>query len=323
MTDLQKQLAKAFPAENFEFDKPLAPLTYFKIGGPAEVFLEITSENQAQKILDFAHENQVRITILGGASNVIISDKGLRGIVLNIKADSVQKLQKIDQQIDNKTIVEAESGIKTALLVSKTVALGLQGLEYFLGVPGTLGGAVYNNSHYLGQLIGDHIDQVYVLKPGSEGYWLSHEECDFAYDHSRFHSTNELIWKTHFALLPGNRDESNQKIAEATRYRATTQPLGIPSSGCIFQNVPNTPELQERFEQFADKSHVPGGFLIDKAGLKGKRVGSIEVSDKHAAWMINLGDGKSEDVRKLIDLVKSEVNTKFGVNLKEEVFFLE
>jgi glucose-6-phosphate isomerase len=122
--------------------------------------------------------------------------------------------------------------------------------------------------------------------------------------------------------FPGLSDWIEQLIAESTRHRAQTQPLGEASSGCIFRNVPNTTQLQELFPQFKDQSEVPAGFLIDQAGLKGERVGGIEISQKHAAFFVNTGSGSSDDVMKLIDHVKTVIHAKFGVQLQEEVFYL-
>jgi UDP-N-acetylmuramate dehydrogenase len=189
-------------------------------------------------------------------------------------------------------------------------------------VPGTLGGAVYNNAHYLSDLISEHINRVLVIDRQGQEKWLSKAECDFKYDYSRFQKTKEIILAAEFSLSLGNPQESQARIREATLYRAQTQPLGMPSSGCIFQNVPNDPNLQKLFPQFAERSHVPGGFLIDQAGLKGERVGDVEVSQKHAAFFVNHGTGTSEQVEELVTKVKQRVKAKYGVELHEEVFYL-
>lgn len=268
----------------------------------------------------FCHQHDIKITLFGGASNVIVADQGIKGLVLHL---TNQDLAITDQKIGDKTIIHAEAGIKMALLVSQIVQQGYQGLEYFLGVPGTLGGAIYNNSHYLSHLIGEHVHGVEVINRQGELRWLTQEECEFGYDSSRFQKSKELIFSVDFALLPGDKAASQTLIKEATEYRANTQPLGTPNSGCIFENAPNTEQLKKLFPQFADKSHVSGGFLIDQAGLKGTRIGDIEVSDKHAAFFINKGQGTASDVKKLITQVKRTVKEKFGVELHEEVFYLE
>jgi UDP-N-acetylmuramate dehydrogenase len=193
---------------------------------------------------------------------------------------------------------------------------------YFLGVPGTVGGAIFNNAHYLEDLIGDHVSKVKIATQQGKIYWVDHDDCDFEYDHSRFQKSQEIILEAEFCLKPGSKIKSMELISKATRYRAQTQPLGLPSSGCIFQNVPNTASLKSQFPAFTQKKFVGAGFLIDQAGLKGTKVGGISISHKHAAFFVNDGAGTSQDVEKLLTLVKKTVKAKFGVSLKEEVFFL-
>jgi UDP-N-acetylmuramate dehydrogenase len=318
MTTLQKQLTTTFPDLPFQLDYDLSKQTYFKVGGHAEIYLELADRELIIALVKYIQDKQLKLTIFGGGSNVIVADEGIQGLVLKLTNDDFTVLEK---QAD-KTKVQAGSGLKTALLVRQTVDAGLTGLEYFLGVPGNLGGAVYNNAHYLQELLSEHISQVEIINKQGEAEWLSQKDCQFDYDASRFQTSHEVILQVEFALTIGSKEESQEKIRQATLYRAQTQPLGLPSSGCIFQNTPNTPELKKRFPQFADRSHVPGGFLIDQAGLKGEREGDIEVSDKHAAFFVNLGQGKASDIKKLINRVKSTVKQKFGVELREEVFWL-
>lgn len=312
-TSLQTSLAHTFPEFPFSFDFPLAPLTYFKIGGPAEVYIELSQRQDIISLVSFCYQEHIPLTLLSGASNVIVADEGIAGVVLRMTNDQV---------VVDGTTVTAGAGIKTALLVRATVDNKLTGLEYFLGVPGHLGGAVYNNAHYLHHLIGDHITRVEIIDSTGNPRWLSHDECDFGYDHSRFHRTKELILTVEFSLQPGTTEASNDLIRQATLYRAQTQPLGEPSSGCIFQNAPMTPDLAERFPEYKDRTHIGGGFLIDQAGLKGAREGGIEVSHKHAAFFVNKGEGTAAEVKKLVARVQETVKEKFGVTLKPEVFFL-
>lgn len=319
MSATQDLFRQQFPQLSFKADFILAPLTYFKIGGPAEVYLELDNVEDIRQVVNFCRTEQLPLTILGGASNVIVADEGVKGVVLHPINNQVELT---DQEVESKRIVRAGAGIKTALLVSQTVDWGLQGLEYFLGVPGTLGGATYNNAHYLSDLVGQHIHQVEIVNNRGELEWLTNAQSEFGYDQSRFQTTKEVITRVELALAPGNREASQALIKEATLYRAQTQPLGLPSSGCIFQNAPNTPDLQQRFPRFADKQFVPGGFLIDQAGLKGTREGDVEVSDKHAAFFVNRGTGTAADVRKLVEKVKSSVKDQFGVELHEEVFYI-
>jgi UDP-N-acetylmuramate dehydrogenase len=313
MTDWRAEFIESFPDLDCKRDWSLKQQTYFKVGGMAELFLQISELATLQKVVHYCYSHQVRLTLLGGASNVIVSDQGITGVVIQLTATHCEVLE---------NTVQAGAGLKTALLVSKTVAAGLTGLEYFLGVPGTVGGAVLNNAHYLSHLISQYVVRVQVVTETGEVLWLSKQDCDFGYDHSRFQTSREIIWQVEFQLPAGDAETSKALIREATEYRAKTQPLGWPSSGCIFQNVPNTSELQVLFPQFREHEFVPGGFLIDQAGLKGLRVGDIEVSDKHAAFMINHGQGTSLELQELIKQVKTAVKAKFGVELQEEVFYL-
>ena len=319
MTTTQSKLSATFPHLEWNFDVPLAPRTYMKIGGPAEALLQATDVNTIKDVITFCTNEAIPVTILGGASNVIISDDGVRGLLLFVTIDTFKVL---DEKDDSCIFIQAGAGIKMAALVSQTVSAGATGLEYFLGVPGTLGGAIYNNAHYLTDLIGTHVESVHVLSKDGTDHWVKAEDCAFAYEHSRFQNSNEIILEVIFKLKKGDKESSLTKIAHATQYRAKTQPLGIPSSGCIFQNVPNTPKLQKQFPDFAEKPYVPGGYIIDQAHLKGTKIGGIQVSTKHAAWFENDGTGTSQDV-KTFRTVKDRVKKEFDVELHEEVFYLE
>jgi UDP-N-acetylmuramate dehydrogenase len=319
MTKLQEKIKSHFPHLNLQFDFMLSKITYFKVGGPAEVFVELKEEQELIDLLSFCRENKIKHLIIGGASNVIVADDAIKGIVIKYINSDISKVI----EDDNFSIIEANSGIKMPILVSTTVKWGLTGLELFLGVPGMLGGAIYNNAHYLSDLISEHVYSVKVLDCDGKVIWVSAENCGFRYDHSRFQNSGEIIMAARFKLKHGDPAESQELIKKATEYRAKTQPLGMPSSGCIFQNVPNNDQLKKQFPQFVEKEFVPSGFLIDQAGLKNSKQGNIEVSDKHAAFMVNLGGGTTNDLRKLIHKVKDKVKEKFGVELKEEVFYIE
>jgi len=326
MTNHQTLLSQAFPDIPWQLDKELAAQTYFKLGGSAEMYWDCSSLEQLQEVLLFCSENAVPISLLGGASNVIVADTGIQGLCIHPNSKEWQESQTPPTNPANKRYI-AGTGLQTALVVRKSLESNLTGLEYFLGVPGMLGGAVANNAHYDPFLIGQFISRVQVLTPRGEVLWLLQSECQFGYDYSRFHASKEVIWAVEFELALGNAERSKEMIAAATRKRAATQPLGEPSSGCVFQNVPNTPELKERFPQFKDKTELPTAFLIDQAGLKGTRRGDIEISTKHAAFFINMGaatgTGKSQDVLELIQLVKEKLKQLYDVDLKEEVFYLQ
>lgn len=316
--DNLKELKKTFPQLKFKINFPLSRITYFQIGGKAEVLTQISSRQQMIKLVDFCRQHDIKYLILGGASNVIVSDEGFKGLVILIRHD---ELKVIDKK-ENSTTICADSGLQTAVLVKRAVDLGLTGLEVFTGIPGRLGGAIYNNSHYQQELIGNYVSRVEVINTKGDVVWLNVTDCEFSYDESRFQRTNEPILRVEFTLPYGDKNTSAQLIKESTLYRIKTQPLGFPSSGCIFKNVPNTKHLKQLFPQYQEKLYISAGFLIDQAGLKGLSKGSVEVSKKHAAFLINTNGGKAKDVEFLIDQIKVKIKEKFGVDLEEEVFWV-
>lgn len=329
MTTLYSTLSDRFPDLPWQTEAPLAPWTYMKIGGPAEVLWEAHDLEALVDVIRFCRDNGFPVSILGGASNVLIADSGLRGLVILNRCEAGEVLPAAAARellpvplhgvIGEQSVVLAESGIKTALLVKLSLDNQLSGLEPFLGVPGTLGGAIFNNSHYTEELIGTFVAAVEVLDDQGNRNWLSQAECEFGYDRSRFHQTNEVILQVMFTLQPGDAQTSQEKIREATIKRATTQPLGTANSGCMFRNVEVPPEKRDEYE---GKSHLSAGWLIDQAGLKGHRVGQIVVSDKHANFMVNEGGGTAEQVQELVNQVQAKVLEKFGVELIPEVFFI-
>lgn len=306
---------------DFHFDYPLSSKSYFKIGGNAEVFYEAKSRQEIMDLLLFCKKNEIKFTVIGGTSNAIIADEGLKGLTLYIDLKDFKILEETAEEL----VLEAGVGIKTSQLVMKAAEFAGTGLEGFIGVPGVLGGAIYNNAHYLNDLIADHIKEVEVLDLDQEEIVsFSREKCEFAYEQSIFqHNKNLIIISATFALKKGNAEKIKADTRSAIERRQNTQPLNLPSCGCVFRNPANTEELRQKFPQFADKEFIPAGFLIDQAGLKGTKEGDIAISDKHAAFFVNLGQGKAEDVKKLIAKVKAVVSSKFNVILEEEVFYLK
>lgn len=318
--NLEQLFKQHFPSFDFLFAYPLALKSYFKIGGQAEVFYAAKNRQQVIDLLLFCKKQKIKFTILGGTSNAIIADEGLRGLVLNLDFKELKPISKTNEEL----IFQADSGAKTSALVGKVAALGGSGLEGFIGVPGTVGGAIYNNAHYLKDLIGDNIQQIEVFDLEQEKItFFSREKCEFAYEKSIFQKNKNLvIFSAYFALKKSSLEEIMQKVKAAIEKREATQPLHEPSCGCVFQNPENNNHLKKLFPQFGEAQFIPAGFLIDQAGLKGTKEGDIQISEKHAAFFVNLGQGKASDVKKLIERVKTVVLEKFGVILKEEVFYL-
>lgn len=329
-TSTYSLLTTQFPNLPWQSELSLAPSTYMKIGGPAEVAWEAYDLNTFIEVIRFCWDRRIELTILGGASNVLIDDAGLRGLViLNrcsqqevLPAAAARELLPVPLHgvvVDELSYLLCESGQKTSLLVGFSVQNGLTGLEPFLGVPGTLGGAIFNNSHYTQELIGNFVVAVEILDTQGNRVWLSQSECDFGYDMSRFHQSGEVVLRVMFGLAQGEKATSQQKIAEATVKRATTQPLGTANSGCMFRNVEVPVERQSEYN---GQSHLSAGWLIDQAGLKGLQVGGAVVSDKHANFVVNTGTATAADVRELVKQIQQKIAEQHGVELVPEVFFL-
>jgi len=276
-------------------NEPLASHTTFKIGGPADFFVEVEEEEKLLKLIKLLKELKLPYFILGGGSNLLVADEGFRGVVV--------KIANCELRIANFKII-AGAGVSLGRLVELAAKNSLTGLEFAAGIPGTVGGAVRGNAGAWGQAIGDRVKRVKVLTPQGEIKWIGASDCHFSYRQSRFKKTKEIILEVELELEKGNKKEIQEKISQNLAKRAT-QPKE-PSAGCIFVNP----------------KPLVAGELIDKCGLKGKRIGDAQISPKHANFIVNLGKAKAADVNKLIKLIKEKVKEKFGVELEEEIFLL-
>lgn len=297
---------------------PLAKHTYFKLGGVADLFVEVKTKDELVEAVRYAIDSKLPYLVLGGGSNVLVSDDGFRGLVIKNRTSTVRikgfagggAKGKLDLK---EAIVEAESGVTANYLIRYTLDEGLAGLEDMLGLPGTVGGAVYNNSHHLDKLFADHIIEVEAIGTDGQLKKYTNAECQFAYDYSIFHKTKETILSASFQLKRGDKAALWEVATAAVKRRSSTQPLGLPSSGCMFKNI----TLADRMRLGVPTASA--GYLIDKAGLKGLRVGGAVVSDVHANFIINDGTATSRDVSSLVEDIKQKIKDKFGVSLVEEV----
>ena len=285
---------------------PLAPVTTFKVGGPAEWLLETSNADELLDALRLAHRAGVGVTILGGGSNVLIGDGGIRGLVIRPRGGRVEQLGPGEIRVDAPMTING--------LVRWTINHGVAGLEAWAGTPGTVGGAIFGNAHFAGRLIGDLVRSVRLANESGETRDLSRSEMEFGYDRSRLQRTREVVLSAVFAVSSGDpaalRDVARQSLA----YRKKTQPLETPSAGCIFQN-PDPRQVPRDIPPSA-------GALVDRAGLKGTAIGGARVSAAHANFIVNEGTATAADVRRLIELCRERVQQKFGVALKEEIVYL-
>ena len=278
----------------------LAPYTSFGIGGPADYFCEVKNQQELVEAIKWAGGKKIPYFILGLGTNVLIADRGFKGLVIKNQNAKIRM-----QNNNSKFKIIVESGVSLAKLVSFSIKHKLSGLENLAGVPGTIGGAVVGNAGTKQGNIGQLIDKVTVLSKDGGFLDLNQEECQFKYRQSRFQKTKEIILKAELLLKKTQAGKIKKKIDQVLLTRKD-QPQGM-STGSIFKNPDH------------GKS---AGWLIEKCGLKGKKIGKAMISLKHANWIINTGNAKAADVLRLIRLAKERVKHRFGIKLNEEIFLM-
>lgn len=301
--------------------EPMFKHTTFKIGGNALFYIDVEKIDDLIKAVKLANKLKLPFFLFGGGSNIIISDKGINGLVIKNNCRSFEivhlsgrvKNRKLDF---DKVLVYAESGVLMSQLVRYTIDHGLAGLEYQMGLPGTVGGAIYMNSNFPKKdaYVGDYLYSAKILTKEGEIKEVNKSYFGFGYDKSILQKSNEILLSVIFKLEPGNKKMLWEKATEALSYRSSTQPKGV-CAGCAFRNI----SIADAMQASTPNLITSAGYLIDKAGLKGKQIGDAVVSDMHANFIMNKGNAKAEDVVSLINLIKSEVKKKFGVELQLEV----
>jgi len=275
--------------------EPLAPHTWMGIGGPAQYLAEPRSREELQSLVRRAADEGLPIRVLGGGSNVLVRDEGVAGVVVRLPAPAFHQIQ-----VD-KHVLTAGGGARLGHVISTAVRGGLAGLETLVGIPGTIGGALHGNAGSQGGDIGQWTFQAEVLTREGEIITRRREELVFSYRES---SLDELvILEAQFQLEPEDPQEVTKRMQKQWIVKKAAQPLAHQSAGCIFKNPRG----------------ISAGMLIDKAGLKGTRVGGAEVSDRHANFIVVDRDASSHDVLQLIDLVRSHVAEQLGVELELEI----
>ena len=275
-------------------NEPMASHTTFKIGGEADWFVCAEQPDQAAKVLRFCHVNHIPLLTVGNGSNLLVSDKGIEGVVLRITANEVT--------VDG-TRITAQAGASLTRVCLAACSSGLSGLEFAYGIPGTVGGAVYMNAGAYGGQLSDVVESVTVLDRNGETMELSAEQMEFGYRHSVLFEQPLLVWAVTFRLNEGVPVAIRETMEEHMTARKHKQPLEFPSGGSFFKR----PE-----GQFA-------GALIEQCGLKGRTVGGAQISEKHAGFVINCGGATCADVMELCRQVQQEVQMTYGVTLEREV----
>jgi len=289
-------------------DAPLSGLTTFRVGGPADFLAEVGTIVELAELLSLAAVCAVPVTVIGGGSNVVVSDKGIRGLVIR------PILTGITQPAPD--TVRAEAGVTINGLVRWTVGRGLAGVEDWAGTPGTVGGAIYGNAHWAQRNIGDLVRRVMLASRAGVLSVVEAVDLEFSYDTSRLQRSGEIAVWAEIGVTRGEPGALREKARASLHYRKDTQPLAMPSAGCIFQNPDSLREV------IPDGIPASAGALVDRAGMKGRAIGGARISERHANFIVNDGTATAADVRALAEAAREAVRERFGVTLRDEVVWL-
>ncbi len=299
----------------------LAPYTTLKIGGPADLFAEARTTADLVAYVTQARKLKIPVFVLGGGSNLLIGDGGFRGLVVRnltsaITIRAMKGILRGGQEMGT-VFVEADGGVPINKLVRFTVEEGFGGLEMHLGLPGTVGGAVYMNSKWTKPVgyVGDVVYQALILTPHNEEKLVPKSYFHFGYDTSSIQKTGDIVLRVVFALTRGKKEELWKRANESISYRRETQPQGVLSPGCTFRNISESAALSVPTPNHTTSA----GFLVDHAGCKGMTIGDAQISPVHANFILNRGKATASDVVKLIERARSQVQKQFGVRLEEEI----
>jgi|TARA_Y100000780_G_C13630408_1_gene396263 UDP-N-acetylmuramate dehydrogenase len=279
------------------FDEPLAKHTTFGIGGPADCMVFPETREELSKLLKYAYQKKISAIFIGSGSNILVWDKGFDGIVISLKKSFKNLTIKRNSQI----IVEA--GVMLGTMVKQAMAAEIGGLESLIGVPGTVGGALIMNAGAFGSEISKYFEEAKTMTIEGDTKSYKKGEIEFSYRHSTF-PKNEILLEATFQCKRGKPAEILKDRKVASDGRKSNQPLKFRSAGSIFKNPSDS---------------LAAGYLIDKTGLKGTERGGAAISEKHANFIVNMGDATAADVLYLIKLAKKYVAKKFHINLELEV----
>ena len=308
MIDFASAAQAVFGPDRVRANVALAPLTTFRVGGPADWLVETRSADEIVAALRLARAAEVPATILGGGSNVLVADRGVRGLVIRTRGGEVRA--------EGEDHIRADAAVTINGLVRWTITHGRAGLEAWAGTPGTVGGAVFGNAHFGGRLIGDLVTEVRLATRDGATTDVLRSAMAFGYDRSRLQDTGEILLSAVFRVSPGDPAELRATARASLGFRKRTQPLDTPSAGCIFQNPqPDRDAVPEGIPWSA-------GALVDRAGLKGAAAGGARVSPTHGNFIVNDGAATAAEIKGLIDRCRAAVRDRFGVELRDEIVLL-
>ena len=286
-------------AKELLLEEPMAKHTSFRIGGPADVLAQPADEAELAALLKRAAEHAVPVTLIGNGSNLLVRDKGIRGLVIKL-SNSFSDMKALGNELT------FGSGISLAMASKKAASLSLSGLEFAVGIPGTIGGAVYMNAGAYDGEMAKVVTSVQVMDRQGQSSQLKADELDFSYRHTALQNSGLIVTSVTVSLQPGEAESIKAKMDDFSQRRIAKQPLELPSAGSMFKRPVG---------YFA-------GTLIEQTGLKGYTVGGAQVSTKHAGFVVNVGGATAKDVLQLISDVQARVLAAQGVQLEPEVLVL-
>jgi UDP-N-acetylmuramate dehydrogenase len=285
-----------------KISEPLARYTSMKVGGPADFFIDVETAPALTRVLRTLHQTGTNFCLLGNGSNVLISDRGVRGAVIHLTGE----FKRIEWRQEGEIVqVRAGAAFAVTQLVRSAARKGYAGLEFAEGIPGTIGGALFMNAGAYGSEFEKIVDQVNGFTREGEPIRFARDEMTFTYRDSHL-PPGMVVTEVGLQLRPADSAKISSNVRELVAKRKNSQPSGYPNSGSMFRNPAG---------DFA-------GRLIEAAGLKGKQIGHAQISERHGNFIINLGGARGEDVRQLLELVRAEVKAQFGVELEPEVRLL-
>lgn len=294
-----RALSRFVPEENIRLQEPMAGHTTFRIGGPADCFVQIENKEQLINVQRYLKQVEIPFFVLGNGSNLLVSDKGYRGVILQVG-------QKISRITVEGNVITAQAGASMSQIARAALEYGLTGLEFASGIPGTIGGGVVMNAGaYDGELSGIVI-QVNVVNGEGEYMELENDSMEFGYRTSIIRNNPFTVTEVLLKLEKGDREQIKAKMEDLAARRREKQPLEYPSAGSTFKRP---------------KGYFAGKLIMD-AGLRGFQIGGARVSEKHCGFIVNMGNATAEDVRNVIGEVRERVKERFRVDLEPEILFL-
>ena len=297
LTEFQKKIAALLPNLELRMNESMAKHTSFRIGGGAEVMAFPKTETELAELLKVSALLDCKCAILGAGTNVLAPDEGITGLVICLK-DCLDGMERLSD-----TRIRVMAGVTMSRAAVFAANLGLSGLEFAHGIPGTIGGGIYMNAGAYGGEISQVCDRVEVMDRQGNSRWLRNAEMGFSYRHSVLETADDLVIAAEFTLTPAEPEAIKARMKELIGKRSASQPLNLPSAGSAFKRP-------------------VGGYaaaLIDQAGLKGFRVGNAGISDKHAGFAVNLGGATANDVKELLQTVSDRVFEQSGIRLEPEI----